>query len=75
MPSTIANKRFNQFVLAFHDTEAVQASELAVETTIAQMRTCFPTATKIEEAELEVKTLIKIRKQDVKTETSKQDPE
>ena len=67
VPSTIANKMLNQFVLALHDMEAVQASELALEATITQMRTCFPTATKIEKAELEVKTLIKIRKQDVKT--------
>ena len=64
VPSPIADKALERFVTAIHNMEAVEASKLAAEATIAQMRASFPTATKIEEAAVEILTIIKIRRQD-----------
>ena len=65
-PPETANKALECFVTAIQNMEAVEASQLAAAGTIAEMRRCFPTATKLNEAEAEILTLIKIRRLDVK---------
>ena len=65
-PAETADKALECFITAIQNMEAVEASQLAAEGTIADMRTYFPTATKLDESEVEILTLIKIRRQDVK---------
>ena len=67
-PPPIADKALENFVTALHKMDVVEASQLAAEATIARIRASFPTATNVEAAAVEVLTLHKIRRQDVKAE-------
>ena len=61
-----ADKALSCFVLSIHNMEAEEAALLAPEATVSEMRKCFPHATRLDETETELLTLLKIRRQDVK---------
>ena len=61
-----ADKALSCFILSIHNMEAEEAALLAPEATVSEMRKCFPHATRLDETETELLTLLKIRRQDVK---------
>ena len=54
------------YITSIQNMEAEEAALLAPEATVSEMRKCFPHATRLDETETELLTLLKIRRQDVK---------
>ena len=65
MPEAV-DKALECYVMAIQNMEAEEAALLAPEATVSEMRKCFPHATRLDETETELLTLLKIRRQDVK---------
>ena len=61
-----ADKALACFITSIQNMEAEEAALLAPEATVSEMRKCFPHATRLDETETELLTLLKIRRQDVK---------
>ena len=54
------------YMTSIQNMEAEEAALLAPEATVSEMKRCFPHATKLNESETELLSLLKIRRQDVK---------